>query len=263
MESTAIEKQNYPTILRGLIVLEKVVHAKRPVSATELIEQLDLPKPTVNRILLRLEEEGLLQREPIKRRYLPGPRTQEIALGVMSNSTIGAPRHAILQTLSEEIDETCNCTMLDGNHTVYFDRVEANWPFRIQLPIGSQLPLHCTASGKLFLAYMNNRERSRLIKAAPLKRFTDRTITDPELLMDELKQTQTAGVGVDNQEFMAGMVAIAVPVFNTANEVCFTIAVHAPTVRKPLEELRQYLPSLRKAAAAMATSYCHNSRNKS
>ena len=258
----SIKKQNYPTILRGLIVLEKVVHAKRPVSATELIEQLDLPKPTVNRILQRLEEEDLLRREPIKRRYLPGPRTQEIALGVMSNSSIGAPRHAILESLSEEIGETCNCTMLDGTHTVYFDRVEANWPFRIQLPIGSKLPLHCTASGKLFLAYMNNRERSRLINAASLKRFTNRTITDPELLMDELRQTQKDGVGIDNEEFMAGMVAVAVPVFNTANEVCFTVAVHAPNVRKSLEALRQYLPSLRKAAAAMATSYCHNGRGE-
>jgi len=257
LESTAIGKQNYPTILRGLIVLEKVVHAKRPVSATELIEQLDLPKPTVNRILQRLEEEGLLQREPIRRRYMPGPRTQEMALGVISNKTLGAPRHAILQALSDEIGETSNCTMLDRDHTVYFDRVEANWPYRIQLPVGSHLPLHCTASGKLFLAHMNPRQRRRLISAAPLKRFTDRTITDPELLMDELKRIEKDWVGVDNEEFMTGMVALAVPVFNAANEICFTVAVHAPTVRKPLEALRQYIPSLRQAAAAMATTYCN------
>ena len=253
----SIKKKNNPTILRGLIVLEKVVQAKRPVSATELIEQLDLPKPTVNRILQRLEEEGLLQREPIKRRYMPGPRTQEMALGVISNKTLGAPRHAILQALSDEIGETSNCTMLDRDHTVYFDRVEANWPYRIQLPVGSQLPLHCTASGKLFLAHMNPRQRRRLISAAPLKRFTDRTITDPELLMDELKRIEKDWVGVDNEELMTGMVAFAVPVFNAANEICFTVAVHAPTVRKPLEVLRQYIPSLRQAAAAMATTYCN------
>jgi DNA-binding IclR family transcriptional regulator len=179
-----------------------------------------------------------------------------MAFDIMSNRALGAPRHAILQTLSDEVGETCNCTMLDGDHTVYFDRVEANWPYRIQLPVGTRLPLHCTASGKLFLAHMDSRARQRLIRAAPLKRFTDRTITDPEMLSQELKRIAGDGVGVDNEEFMAGMVAIAVPVFNAANEVCFTVAVHAPTVRKPLDALRQYLPALRKAAAAMASTYC-------
>ena len=173
----------------------------------ELIEELELPKPTVNRILQQLEEEGLLQREPVNRRYLPGGRTRELALGVMTNKALGAPRHAILQALSEEIGETCNCSMLDGDHTVYFDRVEANWPFRIQLPVGSQLPLHCTASGKLFLAYMDPRHRHRLLAAAPLKRFTDRTITDIEQLSSELKRIEQEGIGVDNEEFMAGMAA--------------------------------------------------------
>ena len=61
---------------------------------------------------------------------------------------------------------------------------------------------------------------------------------------------------------MTGMVAIAVPVFNPANKICFTIAVHAPTVRKTLEALRQYVPSLRKAAAAMASVYCNAEENQ-
>lgn len=252
----AIEKHNHPTILRGLIVLEKVIQAQRPISATDLIEELNLPKPTVNRILQQLEEQRLVQREPVNRRYMPGPRAREMALGVMSNRALSAPRHAILQALSEEVGETCNCTMLDGDHTVYFDRVEANWPYRIQLPIGSHLPLHCTSSGKLFLAHMQPRMRQRLINATPLKRFTDRTITDPERLSEELKRIAEDGIGIDNEEFMAGMVAVAVPVFSASNEICFTVAVHAPAVRKPLEALRQYVPSLRRAAAAMAATYC-------
>jgi len=149
-----------------------------------------------------------------------------------------------------------DCTMLDGDHTVYFDRVEANWPFRIQLPVGSQLPLHCTASGKLFLAYMEPRQRQRLLGAAPLKRYTDRTITDIGQLSDELKRIENDGIGVDDEEFMAGMTAVAVPVFTPANSICFTVAVHAPAVRKPLAALRQYVPALRQAAAAMAATYC-------
>lgn len=250
------EKEKYPTILRGYILLEKVVEAQRPISAADLTDELGLPKPTVHRMLQQLEDEGLLQREPITKRYVPGLRFLDFSFKLATHKTLGAPRHAILRSLSEEIGETCNCTMLDGDHTVYFDRVEANWPFRIQLPVGSHLPLHCTASGKLFLAHMPARQRNRLINAAPLQRFTHRTITDPKILTAELKSIKEEGVGIDDEEFMAGMVAVAVPVFNKTNEICFTIAVHGPSIRKPLEELRQYIPSLKKASATMTKNYC-------
>lgn len=236
--------------------MEKVVEARRPISGAELIKELGLSKPSVHRILQQLEEEGIVQRDPISRRYLPGARTQALSFNLTSHKALGAPRHAILQALSEEIGETCNCTMLDGDRIIYFDRVEANWPYRIQLPVGSRLPLHCTASGKLFLAYMDSRQRKRLINAAPLPRHTERTITDPELLLEELKRIETDGIGVDNEENLAGMVAIAVPVLNDKGDICFTIAVHAPKVRKSLEELRQYIPRLKQAAGAMAANYC-------
>ncbi len=253
---TSEPQEGIPTILRGLMILEQVARSQRPISATEVIEKMGLPKPTVNRILLQLEEAGFLQREPVKKRYLPGPRSREMVISILTNESLGAPRHSILQALSDEIGETCNCTVLDGHETVYFDRVEANWPFRIQLPIGSRLPLHCTASGKLYLAHMKPAQRKKLLNYAPLKAYTGRSITDPELLQRELDRIREDGVGIDNEELMDGMVAIAVPVINEKNDICFTVAVHAPTVRKSLDELRQYLPTLRKAAASMASCYC-------
>ncbi len=253
---TKEKHEGIPTILRGLLILEQVAQAQRPTSAATIIEQMGLPKPTVHRILQQLEEQGFVQREPMKKRYLPGPRARELVLSVTSNEALGAPRHSILQALSDEIGETCNCSILDGHQTVYFDRVEANWPFRIQLPIGSRLPLHCTASGKLFLAYMKPAQRRKLLTSSALKHFTDRSITDPEVLQQQLDRTRQQEFGVDNEEFMDGMVAIAVPVINDANDICFTVAVHAPTVRKSLDQLLDYLPSLRKAADSMAATYC-------
>lgn len=249
------DKNNLPTVLRGLLILEKVVKARRPVSASELIEQLGLPKPTVSRILQQLEEEAMLQREPENRRYIPGPRARDFVLDVMSNRAIGAPRHAILKTLSEEIGESCICALHDGDHTVYFDHVETTESFRLQTPIGSKLPLHCTASGKIFLAHMDTAPRRRLLKATQLKQFTERTITDPDQLIDQLKTTKDNGFGIDNEEFTSGMVAVAVPIHDATQKVCYTVAVHAPAARKSLQELQQYLPLLRKAAAEMEATY--------
>lgn len=244
------------TLLRGLAIIQTIANSTRPLSISELVLELGLAKPTVHRITLQLEAEGYLQRNPVDKRFVIGNQLKEFSLSILSNKSVGAPRHAILEALSEEIGETCNCATLDGNHTIYFDRVECNWPIKINLHPGSRLPLHATASGKLFLAHMKPKERKRLLNAAPLSRNTERTLVSPELLEVELKKIKAESVGYDNEEFLTGMVAIAVPVFDKSNRICFTVAVHAPTTRMQLDDLRQHIPSLRRASAALASSYC-------
>lgn len=255
------ESKNSPTnstLLRGLSILQAVSGSSRPLSISDLVNELELAKPTVHRIATQLEANGYLQRDPIDKRFIVGSELQNFSLKVISNASIGAPRHAILEALSEEVEETCNCTMMDGNHIVYFDRVECNWPIKINLRPGSRLPLHATASGKLFLAYMKPRERKRLLNAAPLSRNTERTIVSPELLDVELKKIKAEGIAYDNEELLKGMVAIALPVFNSENKICFTVAIHAPTTRQSFTDLKLFIPALRRAAMALSSSYCES-----
>ena len=246
------------TLIRGFLIAEKIVQAERPLSSAYLAEELDLPKATVHRICQQLEEEGLLQREPGGKRFTGGRRLRHLAMSTLSNSVVGAHRHSILQALSSEVGETCNLTVLDGNEIVYLDRVETNWAYRIHLPVGSHLPLHCTATGKLFLANMKPAARRRLIHSLTLTRHTDQTITDPDTLEAQLIKAADEGVGYDSGEFLEGLVSIAVPVIGEDNRMCFAIAIHAPSVRKSIDELRQYLPTLRHAAARMAASECNH-----
>ncbi len=245
------------TLIRGFTIVEKIVQADRPLSSAYLAEELDLPKATVHRICQQLEDEGLLQREPGGKRFTGGKRLRNLAMATLSNSVLSAHRRSILQALSQEVGETCNLTVLDGNEIVYLDRIETNWPYRIHLPVGSHLPLHCTATGKLFLANMKTAARRRLINSLTLTRHTDRTITDVDTLEAQLSKAADEGVGYDSGEFLEGLVSITVPVIGADNQICFAIAIHAPSVRKSLDELRQYLPTLRHAAARMATSECN------
>ena len=120
------------TLLRGLSILDAVASSPRPLSITDLVTELDLAKPTVHRIAAQLVDENYLQRNPTDKRFVIGNKLREFSTNILSNNTIGAPRRAILEALSNEIGETCNCTMLDGYQTVYFDRVECNWPIKNQ-----------------------------------------------------------------------------------------------------------------------------------
>lgn len=256
LEEAMKDSSTQSTLIRGFLIVDKVVQADRPVSSAYLAEELGLPKATVHRIAQQLEAEQLLQREPGGKRFTGGRRLRQLAMHTLSNSVLSAHRTTILQALSQEVGETCNLTVLDGSEIVYLDRVETNWPYRIHLPVGSRLPLHCTATGKLFLANMKPAARRRMINSLGLTRHTERTITDPVVLEEQLQKIADEGIGYDAGEYLDGLVAIAAPVIDDNNQVCFAIAIHAPSVRKSLSDLRQYLPALRHAAARMASSEC-------
>ncbi len=249
------------TLIRGFRLLEIIMNADKPLTAAYLAEDLDLPKATVHRIAQQLEEEGLLQREPNGKRFVGGLRLRKLATAVLSNTVITANRHMILQSLSETINETVNLTALDGNEIIYLDRIESNWPYRIHLPVGSHLPLHCTAAGKLFLANMKNGWQKRYLKAANLVKHTNKTITDVETLRAQLKQVAEEEVGFDEGEYLAGMIALAVPVKNKTGDVCYSIAVHAPSARIGLDKLKAYLPQLNEAANKISELECQELNN--
>jgi len=114
---------------------------------------------------------------------------------------------------------------------------------------GTRVPLHCTASGKLFLSQMAPAERKLAIRGLQLKQMTYRTLTDADLLEAELDRLAVRGIGIDNEEFVRGMVAIAVPVRNVGDgRVLAALAIHAPTARASLEDLLKAVPKLKETA---------------
>lgn len=249
------KEDNIPATLRALAVLEALVASERPAALAELTAKVRLPKPTLYRMLAMLESAGLATREPASRRYAPGPRLAALGRNVMLNATLRSERRAILARLVDEIGETCNFTMLDGDRVIYLDRVEADWPLRMNLSSGSRVPLHCSASGKLLLAFLPKGARERLIRHLTLTPYTETTIADAKRLSAELARIRADRYATDNEEFHAGLVCVAVPVTDARKRACAAVAVHAPVSRMPLPRALEYLPHLRRAAAAMAGTF--------
>jgi DNA-binding IclR family transcriptional regulator len=173
--------------MRAFSILDYIVKGNNPVSLDEATRGCGLPKPTVFRILDMLQEANLVQREPVSKRYTIGPRLAQFALDVLQHSVLHTQCDRILRALVDEVGETCNLTTLDGSEVLYLHRVETPLPLRLSLGPGTRVPLHCTASGKLFLSQLPPRDISRLLGDKPLPRHTDKTITDRKLLDDELK----------------------------------------------------------------------------
>ena len=243
----------FPTV-KAVAILEALATARRPLGVSEIGALLGLPKPTAHRIVRMLENERLLQREPGSRRYGPGARLVRLGLDIVGAAMLRAPRHAILESLSQEIGETCNFGVMVASHVVYVDRVESSWPFGLRFEPGSHVPLHCTSMGKLFLSQLPPQRRATLLQSIPLYRYTENTLTDLERLAPELERIRATGVSCDNQEFLAGVVCVAVPVRAPGGHVVAAVAVSAPLARMSMEQGMLHVPLLHAAAERLAAT---------
>ena len=238
---------------RSFAVLEHVAGSRAPVDVLDIIASLKLPKATAYRLVDWFVTQGYLSREPARRRLIIGPKLTNLAFGALSFSMRHDTPHVVLQRLVHTLNETCNIGTLLNGEVVYLDRVEAeHWPLRLHYTVGSRVPLHCSAIGKLFLALAAAPRRRRLLQSLELRRFTDSTITDSARLETELRQIRREQVSFDREEYLVGVVCMAVPVIGKNGEMLAALAIQAPQARMNVQTARRHLPALQHAAAELA-----------
>jgi len=237
--------------LRLFELLEMLCAEGRPFNLADAVRLSGWPKPSVHRMLGQLEAGALLAREPGGRTYLAAPRLLRLAETLLDAGMPQGVRHAVLRQLVADIGESCNLTALAGAEVVYLDRVESALPLRIELRPGTRVPLHCTASGKLFLAFMTPARRAALLDRLPLTRHTAATLTGRDALEAQLDRIAVQGHAVDAAEFVDGLVCVAVPVPDRRGVRC-AVALQAPAARLPLAKALQQVPRLNEAATALA-----------
>jgi IclR family transcriptional regulator, acetate operon repressor len=241
--------------VRALGILEAIVEHDGPATLSEIAGRAALPAPTAHRLLAQLESAGWARREPAGKRFGTGARLAHLALRTLAHSGDAGTRRAILERLVRETGETCNIAMADRGAAVYVDRVESPSPLRLTFRAGTRVPLHCTASGKLLLALMPAAKRARLISHLDLQALTHNTITTRGTLEAHLKRTRKSRIGVDNEEFIAGLVCVAVPVAIDEGRSFAAVSLQAPIARMTLEQALERVPALQRAAADLARSF--------
>ena len=241
--------------LRAFAILEHVARARVSQTLDDITQAMGLPKPTVFRILNMLHGTGLLLKEQATKRYSAGPRLTAFAIDLWHNRSLREPWRRALEFAVANTGESCNLTMLENSSVLYLDRVETTQPLRLNLESGSRVPLHCTASGKLFLSQMPTHKAKALLGLEPYARYTPTTVTTFALLEPELDAVRRSLVATHDSEYFADSVAIAVPIMNAEGRVFAAVACHAPSSRMNLEKmLTDCVQSLRKAATMIGGS---------
>lgn len=248
-----MQEPTVPTGLRLFDLLEILAREARPLTLAQAVAASGWPKPSVHRLLNQLENGGLLAREPDGRRYAVAPRLLRLAEATLAGSAQQGVRHAVLRQLVADIGESCNLTTLSGVEVVYLDRIESAFPLQLNLRPGTRVPVHCSASGKLILAHLAPRQRAALLDGLPLARYTGTTLVTSAALHDDFARIRKLGYAVDAEEFVDGLVCVAVPVFSgDKRSVRCAVALQAPVARMTLQQALEKVPRLQAAAQALA-----------
>ena len=242
------EEDRIPTNLRALLILEAMADTTSPITPTELGRRIGLPKQTIHRLCATLQAEGYLTRGDADKGLIPGRRAREMASGLLHNSVDAQARRQILQRISSSLNETVNFAAPTENGMTYVDRVETDWAFRIQLPIGAVVPFHCTASGKTYLASLPPAQRRKLVGALKLEARTPNSHVTQESLLAELSEIAAQGYSLDREELMEGMVALAAPVHDRKGRFVAAIAFHGPSPRLTIDIALRHLDLLKQAS---------------
>lgn len=223
-----------PPNLRAIRILEVLADLEEAPTPTELNARLGWPKQTVHRLCQTLITAGILEKHD--RRLYPGQRTNHLAIGLANRTANRFGCHQLLCQVADESGETVNFARPEPRGMNYVDRVETNWAFRVALPIGTHVPFHCTASGKLYMASLPPAKRRAFLTSLDLTALTPNTFTDTESLAAELAEIRKKGFSLDREEFHDAMVAIAVPVTDNRGRFYAALAIHGPTQRFSLDD---------------------------
>ncbi len=235
------------SITRVLEIIEAVSYASKPLSPLELSQELDIPKPTIHRLIQNLLDEGFVTVD-IGGGIIPDKRVRNLGVELWQQRLFFNERQMILQKLVDELKETCGIGVPYQMNMIYTNRANTTLPIQIYLPVGAKSPMWCTATGKLYLSQLPRTSREKILQNLSLDKFTKNTITDIDALNAELDRIAETGIGIDNEEFISEMVAIAVPIRDRKSRYLASLYLHAPTIRVSLDDLLTHVPRLQKAA---------------
>jgi DNA-binding IclR family transcriptional regulator len=197
------------------------------LSLSQISERISLPRSTVHRLVTALENEGFVAAATPNGRVRLGAELLRLAEG--GRRDIQRELRPLMQQLYDDLNETVDLAVLDGDHLRFIDQIPAPHRLRAVSAVGATFPLHCTANGKAVLASLDD-EAVKALVPARLSRYTPATITRRGALLDELAEIRRTGVALDREEHTEGIAAGGFAVRDATGTIA-AISVPMPTQR--------------------------------
>lgn len=228
-------------------VLDAMAQIGFDAGVSEIARRTGLSKAAVHHLLSTLESRRFVMRDPTTARYRLSWALYELGSNVVRSVDVTRTARPFLDRLASQTGESVLLGILDEDAVLYLDRGEAPQGLRMTANAGRRSPLHSTASGKVLLAFAQDRQLFDRITVGPLAKFTQTTIIDPSVLRYELAQVRQQGFATCWQEREVGLCSLAVPLRNYTNQVIGSLAVAGPSTRLNSRTVQEHLRPLQAA----------------
>lgn len=230
MESNKNDRYLLTSVKNALRILRSFSVDDPEKSVSDLAVTLGLGKSTVSRLMTTLASEEFVVKDPNTQRYRLGLSVLALSGIVTSNLEINKEAGPVVNKLVNDLGETAHLAILEGTDSVYIHKEECSHSIRIMTHLGKKNPAYCTSSGKVLLAYGDQKTVEEVIQEG-LKPYAKNTITDPDRLRATLKKIRENGYAASTNEILDGVTSIAAPIRDYTGKVVAAITVVGPVQR--------------------------------
>lgn len=239
------------SIERALVILETLGRYPQGIGVTELGQGVGLHKSTVHRLLSTLLAYGYVEQDKDTERYHLGIKILSLGLEVLNNLDFRKEALPYMKELEEISRETVQLAVLDSDQVVVVARNHS--PEAITVNLGLRADTHCTAEGKILLAYLPEEEIARTLNKRQMQQYTVNTITDVNNMLTHLVKVRNQGYAINAEELAEGLRSVAAPVFDHTGRVIAALSISGPTSRLTLERIARLVTVIKEASHSVST----------
>lgn len=245
------QPESVAAVLKVFAILQSLAE-RNETGISELSMRLAMPKATVYRFLQTMKSLGYVRQEVDSERYGLSMKMFELGTKALQYPDLVELAKSHMQQIADETGETVHLGMLIDSEIIYVHKVDSRHMLGMYSRVGRRAPLHCTAIGKVLLAWEDPGRRERILAGCEFQRFRDKTITDRAAFAAELERTREQGFGQDREEFDDHIRCVGVPVFDRHNQPVAGISVSFPTFRFDAAKEPHYVEMLQNASRVIS-----------
>jgi IclR family pca regulon transcriptional regulator len=252
-----------PGLHRGLLVMEAVARAQRPMSVTEIARGVSLTRSSVFRLTYTLRHMGFLEQTPDGKAYGLGPRVLNIGFAYLASKDIIDLSRADLEQLRDETAVSSHLAIRDERDILYLSCIQTRSGFLSNMNVGARLPAYATPMGWLLLSDMAPREIVQLFDGVEFSGMSEHTPNSIEDLLQRVATAATNGAVVSRGMVEHGGSSVTAPVFDKSGRVVAAIDISGPDSAFDLDALdTRYADAVRQTAQQISRRLGHSSINR-
>ncbi|GCL62153.1 DNA-binding transcriptional regulator KdgR [Pseudaquabacterium pictum] len=246
------QPESVAAVLKVFAILQ-ALSERDETGISDLSVRLAMPKATVYRFLQTMKTLGYVRQESDSERYGLAMKTFELGTKALPHPDLVDLSKHHMQMLADQTGETVHLGTLIDSEIIYVHKVDSRHMLGMYSRVGRRAPLHCTAIGKVLMAWEHPARRDRVLAGSEFKRFREKTIVDPAVFLDELARVKAQGFGEDREEFDEHIRCIGIPIFDRLNQPVAGLSVSFPTFRYDDSKAPQVVAMLRDASRDIST----------